>query len=58
MTEQGIGARVLRKEDFRFVKGRGKYTDDITLPNQTYATIICALVVTASGMDTTAGSSE
>ena len=35
MTEQGIGASVLRKEDFRFVRGRGKYTDDINLPNQT-----------------------
>ncbi|MEC9344915.1 MAG: xanthine dehydrogenase family protein molybdopterin-binding subunit [Pseudomonadota bacterium] len=40
MTDQGIGARVLRKEDFRFVRGRGKYTDDIVLPNQTWAAIV------------------
>ena len=36
----GIGARVLRREDFRFIKGRGKYVDDIVLPRQTYATIV------------------
>jgi len=40
MTEQGIGASVLRKEDFRFVRGRGKYTDDINLLNQTHAIIV------------------
>ena len=32
-----IGARVERKEDMRFLTGAGQYTDDITLPNQTYA---------------------
>ncbi|MBX2805466.1 MAG: xanthine dehydrogenase family protein molybdopterin-binding subunit [Hyphomicrobiales bacterium] len=36
MTAQGIGAAVKRREDFRFIKGDGKYTDDINLPNQTY----------------------
>ncbi len=36
MTVQGIGAAVKRREDFRFIKGVGKYTDDINLPNQTY----------------------
>jgi len=36
----GIGARVLRREDFRFVKGRGKYVDDIVLPRQAYAAIV------------------
>jgi aerobic carbon-monoxide dehydrogenase large subunit len=36
MTAQGIGAPVKRREDFRFVKGLGKYTDDINLPNQLY----------------------
>ena len=35
MTAQGIGAAVKRREDFRFIKGVGKYTDDINLPNQT-----------------------
>ena len=29
MTAQGIGASVKRREDFRFIKGVGKYTDDI-----------------------------
>ena len=37
---QGIGARVERVEDFRFLTGRGTYTDDINRPNQTYAHIV------------------
>lgn len=36
----GIGARVLRKEDARFVAGRGRYIDDIALPNTLYAAIL------------------
>jgi aerobic carbon-monoxide dehydrogenase large subunit len=32
-----IGQRVERKEDARFLTGRGQYTDDITLPQQSYA---------------------
>ena len=32
----GIGASVKRKEDFRFLTGRGTYTDDINRPGQTY----------------------
>src|SRR5690349_6140715 len=36
----GIGASVKRKEDFRFLTGRGTYTDDITRPGQTYAYIL------------------
>jgi len=32
MTEQGIGARVLRKEDRRFITGRGRYTGDLIPP--------------------------
>lgn len=39
MTE-GIGARVLRKEDKRFVTGKGRYTDDIVEPNQAYAAFV------------------
>ncbi len=35
MTAQGIGASVKRREDFRFIKGLGKYTADIHLPNET-----------------------
>ena len=40
MTAQGIGARVLRKEDRRFLMGKGQYTDDIVLPDQTYAVFV------------------
>src|ERR1041385_387477 len=36
----GIGASVKRKEDFRFLTGRGTYTDDINRPGQTYAYIL------------------
>jgi aerobic carbon-monoxide dehydrogenase large subunit len=32
-----IGQSVERKEDHRFLTGRGQYTDDITLPGQAYA---------------------
>ncbi len=37
MNDTGIGARVRRKEDHRFITGKGQYTDDINLPKQTYA---------------------
>ena len=37
MNETGIGARVKRKEDQRFITGKGNYTDDINLPKQTWA---------------------
>lgn len=40
MTENGIGAAVRRKEDRRFITGRGQYTDDINRPGQLYAHII------------------
>lgn len=33
----GIGARVPRKEDLRFITGAGNYTDDINREGQTYA---------------------
>ena len=36
-TGTGIGARVRRKEDLRFITGKGNYTDDINLPRQTWA---------------------
>jgi len=32
-----IGRAVERKEDYRFLTGQGQYTDDLTLPNQSYA---------------------
>jgi len=35
-----IGARVQRKEDYRFLTGTGQYTDDVALPNQSYAAFV------------------
>ncbi len=32
MTHQGIGARLVRKEDDRYMRGRGQYVGDIKLP--------------------------
>ena len=40
MTENGFGAAVRRKEDHRFITGRGQYVDDINRPHQLYAHII------------------
>jgi len=35
-----IGKSVKRLEDKRFTTGKGQYTDDIVLPNMTYAYIL------------------
>jgi aerobic carbon-monoxide dehydrogenase large subunit len=35
-----IGARVPRKEDYRFLTGAGQYTDDVTLQGQTHAVFV------------------
>ena len=35
-----IGARIARKEDYRFLTGAGQYTDDIALPGQTHAVFV------------------
>ena len=40
MSEKGIGASVRRTEDLRFVRGAGKYTDDMNLAGQAYAYIL------------------
>ncbi len=40
MGMEGIGASVVRKEDKRFITGKGRYTDDIRLHNMTYAQFI------------------
>jgi len=37
MSATGIGARVERKEDFRFITGKGQYVDDINRAGQAYA---------------------
>ena len=40
MASEGIGARVPRTEDLRFITGRGRYTDDINRPGQVYACFV------------------
>jgi carbon-monoxide dehydrogenase large subunit len=40
MSATGIGAAVRRKEDHRFITGRGQYTDDITRPGETRAIFV------------------
>src|SRR3546814_14952888 len=35
--DTGIGASVKRKEDFRFLTGQGRFTDDIDRPGQVHA---------------------
>ena len=37
MIENGIGASVRRKEDNRFLTGKGYYTDDVNVLGQTHA---------------------
>lgn len=39
-AEPMFGASVKRKEDGRFLTGKGRYTDDITLTGQTYAAFV------------------
>jgi carbon-monoxide dehydrogenase large subunit len=40
MGTEGIGARVTRKEDKRFITGKGKYVDDVRLHGMTYAAFV------------------
>ncbi len=40
MADGGIGESVRRKEDQRFLTGKGTYTDDINRPGQTHAAIL------------------
>lgn len=40
MTGGGIGARVLRKEDARFLRGRGQYVGDLALPGMLDAAFV------------------
>jgi carbon-monoxide dehydrogenase large subunit len=40
MAHEGIGARVPRKEDRRFITGQGNYTDDIPVKNAAYAEFV------------------
>jgi aerobic carbon-monoxide dehydrogenase large subunit len=40
MSATGIGAAVRRKEDFRFITGRGQYTADISRPGQAHVSFV------------------
>ncbi|MDC0189942.1 xanthine dehydrogenase family protein molybdopterin-binding subunit [Rhodospirillales bacterium] len=52
----GIGAAVKRKEDGRFLTGKGRFTDDINRPNQTFAYFLRSSVAHANikNVDTSA----
>ena len=58
-AETGIGASVARKEDKRFLTGRGRYTDDINQPGQTYAYFLRSphAHATLNGINTSAAKS-
>jgi carbon-monoxide dehydrogenase large subunit len=54
----GIGSSVKRKEDFRFLTGQGRYTDDINRSGQTYAYMLRSNQAHAKiSVDTTAAKS-
>jgi carbon-monoxide dehydrogenase large subunit len=40
MGHEGIGASMRRKEDHRFLSGRGHYVDDMNRPGQLYAALV------------------
>ncbi|MBZ8132960.1 xanthine dehydrogenase family protein molybdopterin-binding subunit [Afifella sp. IM 167] len=40
MTVEGIGARVARKEDKRFITGKGRYVDDMAVPGMKHAAFV------------------
>jgi carbon-monoxide dehydrogenase large subunit len=40
MGVEGIGASVVRKEDRRFITGKGRYVDDIKVLGMTHAHFI------------------
>src|ERR1044072_1489870 len=40
LQKYGVGQPVRRKEDDTLVRGRGKYTDDFTLPGQVYCFMV------------------
>ncbi len=40
MATPYIGVPIQRREDLRFLTGAGNYTDDLTLPHQTYAVFV------------------
>src|SRR5690348_16672020 len=40
MSATGIGAAVRRKEDIRFITGKGQYTDDVVRPGEARAVFV------------------
>ncbi|ACP26807.1 carbon-monoxide dehydrogenase large subunit [Sinorhizobium fredii NGR234] len=56
MGVDGIGARVARKEDRRFLTGKGRYTDDMSVPGMKYAAFVRSphAHATIAGIDATA----
>ena len=60
MAENGIGASVRRKEDNRFLTGKGNYTDDINVVGQTYAYFVRSPYAhaTLNSIDTSAASAK
>ena len=40
MGVEGIGARVARKEDKRFITGAGRYVDDMVVPGMKHAAFV------------------
>ncbi|WP_026381425.1 xanthine dehydrogenase family protein molybdopterin-binding subunit [Afifella pfennigii] len=40
MSVEGIGARVARKEDKRFITGQGRYVDDMSVPGMKHAAFV------------------
>lgn len=59
MVDKSIGQSVLRKEDVRFLTGKGRYTDDINLRGQTYGYFVRSTVAraTISSIDTSEAAS-
>ncbi len=53
MGIEGIGAKVLRKEDRRFITGCGRYVDDMVVPGMKYAAFVRSphAHATISGID-------
>ncbi|MAY30354.1 MAG: carbon monoxide dehydrogenase [Aurantimonas sp.] len=53
MGIEGIGAKVLRKEDRRFITGRGRYVDDMVVPGMKCAAFVRSphAHATISGID-------
>ncbi|TPW30718.1 xanthine dehydrogenase family protein molybdopterin-binding subunit [Pararhizobium mangrovi] len=56
MGIEGIGARVARKEDKRFITGKGRYVDDMVVPGMKFAAFVRSPHAHAkiNGIDTSA----